>query len=293
MEKGYPGIASSTTNILSRREGRPTISLFFTGPLHAGENLRNLLQRRMAELPLPIQMCDALSRNMPEDLRVIVANCLAHGRRQFVDVVNNFPSEVEYVLECLKVVYKIDAQARQEMLSPAERLTLHQTHSRPVMDELHTWLRQQLDEKKVEPNSSLGAAIRYMQNHWEKLTLFLRVAGAPLDNNLCEQALKMSIRHRKNSLFYKTMKGAVVGDLYMSLIHTCYHSKADPFDYLTQLQRHRGRVLADPGAWLPWNYRLQLASPEDGLQPGIPPSDFESAEPTAAAPPALTHPPDL
>ena len=195
-----------------------------------------MLAKRQGELPPPIQMCDALSRNMPQDLRVILANCLTHGRRNFVDVVAAFPSEVTYVLECLKKVYVTDAEAREQQLSPDERLRRHQEHSRPVMEELRRWLKQQFDDKKVEPNSSLGDAIRYMLKHWEKLTLFLRVAGAPLDNNVCERALKMTIRHRNNSLFYKTMLGALVGDLYMSLIHTCYFSDADPFDYLTELQ---------------------------------------------------------
>ena len=255
-----------TTGILSLAAGRPTIALFFTGPYHSGENLRNLLAKRLDELPPPIQMCDALSRNMPKDLRVILANCLTHGRRNFVDVVQAFPSEVEYVLECLKKVYKTDAQAKEQGLSPDERLRLHQEHSRPVMDELRQWLKQQFDEKMVEPNSSLGGAIRYMLKHWEKLTLFLRVAGAPLDNNLCEQAMKMAIRHRKNSLFYKTMRGAKVGDLYMSLIHTCYFSGADPFDYLTQLQRNQDRVRAAPADWMPWNYRQQLVTAEPGPQ---------------------------
>ena len=97
-----------------------------------------------------------------------------------------------------------------------------------------------------------------MLKHWEKMTLFLRVAGAPLDNNICEQAMKMAIRHRKNSLFYKTMRGAEVGDLYMSLIHTCYFCDADPSDYLTQLQRNGDRVIAAPSDWMPWNYRQQL-----------------------------------
>ena len=246
-----------TTNILSRNEGRPPIALFFTGPHHAGENLRDLLARRQQGLPPPIQMCDPLSRNMPHDLHVIIANCLTHGRRKFVDVVEAFPSEVEYVIECLKKVYRTDAQAAEQRLSPAERLRLHQQDSGPVMDQLHRWLQQQFDERKVEPNSSLGAAISYMLKHWEKLTLFLRVAGAPLDNNICERALKMAIRHRKNSLFYKTMRGAQVGDLYMSLIHTCYFTGADPLDYLTELQRNAARVIAAPGDWMPWNYREQ------------------------------------
>jgi hypothetical protein len=247
-----------TTNILSRNEGRPPIALFFTGPHHAGENLRDLLARRRQGLPPPIQMCDPLSRNMPHDLHVIIANCLTHGRRKFVDVVEAFPSEVEYVIECLKKVYRTDARAAEHRLSSAERLRLHQQDSGPVMVELHRWLQQQFDERKVEPNSSLGAAISYMLKHWEKLTLFLRVAGAPLDNNICEQALKMAIRHRKNSLFYKTMRGAEVGDLYMSLIHTCYFTGADPIDYLTELQQNSARVIAAPSDWMPWNYREQL-----------------------------------
>jgi hypothetical protein len=132
------------------------------------------------------------------------------------------------------------------------------------MDQLHQWLQAQIDDKKVEPNSSLGAAIRYMLRHWDKLTLFLRVPGAPLDNSICEQALKMCIRHRHNSLFYKNLHGADVGDIYMSLIHTCYFAHADPFDYITQLQRHHRRVLSAPRDWLPWNYREQLTAPERG-----------------------------
>ncbi len=270
-----------TTSILSRSEGRPTIALFFTGPHHAGENLRDLLAKRRQDLPPPIQMCDPLSRNMPQDLRVIIANCLTHGRRKFVDVIEAFPSEVEYVIECLKKVYQTDGQAAEQQLSPAKRLQLHQRNSGPVMDELHHWLQQQFGEKRVEPNSSLGKAISYMLKHWDKLTLFLRVPGAPLDNNICEQALKMAIRHRKNSLFYKTMRGAEVGDLYMSLIHTCYFSEADPIHYLTELQRCGARVVAAPGDWMPWNYREQLAAAEADLSRN-PPQQF-AAGPTCTS----------
>lgn len=248
-----------TTNILSLADERPVISLFFTGPRHAGENLRDLLTKRTAALPPPLQMCDALSRNLPGDLQTIVANCLSHGRRNFHELADKFPPQVDKVLECLKNVYRMDAIAQQESLSPDDRWRLHQKESGPRMEELQQWLRLQFDEHQVEPNSALGGAVGYMLKHWDKLTLFLRVPGAPLDNNLCEQALKMSIRHRKNSLYYKTMRGAGVGDLYMSLIHTCYHSQVDPFHYLTQLQRHHERVAAAPADWLPWNYQRQLA----------------------------------
>jgi hypothetical protein len=270
-----------TTSILSLAEDRPTIALFFTGPHHAGENLRQLLTARREGLPPPIQMCDALSRNMPEDLRVILANCLVHGRRNFVDVVEYFPTEVKYVLECLKHVYTIDAEAKQQRLSPKERLKLHQKQSGPVMDKLQLWLKTQFDERLVEPNSSLGDAISYMLKHWSKLTLFLRVPGAPLDNNVAERALKMAIRHRRNSLFYKTMRGAAVGDLYMSIIHTCYFARVSPIDYLTALQRHHDQVHAAPADWTPWNYQRQLTAAASVLNPGrSPPGETVSSTST-------------
>ncbi|HLW79190.1 MAG TPA: transposase [Terriglobia bacterium] len=236
------------------------IALFISGRQHAGENLVQVLRRRATDLPPPIQMCDALSRNMPSELRTIIANCLAHGRRQFVEVNERFPAECRYVLEALEKVYRNDALARKDNLSAEERLTFHQTQSGPVMEELRDWLNRQFDERLVEPNSGLGAAINYLRKHWEKLTLFLRVAGAPLDNNICERALKKAIMHRKNSLFYKTQNGAAVGDLYMSLIHTCELNDVNPFDYLNELQRHADEVAKAPAAWLPWNYHEQLAA---------------------------------
>jgi hypothetical protein len=203
-------------------------------------------------------MCDALSRNLPGELRTILAHCVAHARRQFVDIYERFPEPCRHVLEALAVVYRNDAIARERRLSPEARLQWHQEASGPTMRQLHDWLTRQLDERLAEPNSALGGAIRYMLKHWEKLTLFLRQAGAPLDNNLCERALKKAILHRKNALFYRTENGARVGDLFMSLIYTCQLNEANPFDYLTQLQRHAGRVVAGPEVWMPWNYRAAL-----------------------------------
>jgi transposase len=249
-----------TSGIVSVGEDRK-IALYFTGGRHAGENLAEVLKQRSAELPSPIQMCDALSRNVPKlpaGVEILLANCLAHGRRQFVDVAENFPNECRYVLELLGQVYLHDAEARQRSLTPDERLRLHQQRSRPVMDKLHAWLKTPLDERKTEPNSGLGQAIGYLLRHWQPLTLFLRKAGAPLDNNIAERALKRAILHRKNSLFYKTVHGAEVGDLFMSLIHTCELNGANPFDYLTELQRHAEELHHNPASWMPWNYRGKL-----------------------------------
>ncbi len=128
-----------------------------------------------------------------------------------------------------------------------------------MMEKLRAWSSAQFEERNVEPNSGLGQAISYLLKHWGKLTLFLRVAGAPIDNNLVEHALKKAILHRRNSLFYRTRNGARMGDLYMSLIHTCELNGVNPFDYLIELQRHAGELKRVPSEWMPWNYRDTLA----------------------------------
>lgn len=250
-----------TTGIISQAGGHP-IALFFTGQKHAGENLDQVLKHRAADLAKPLQMCDALSRNIPKEFETILCNCLGHARRGVVDLVDHFPEECRKILESLREVYRVDALAKEQKLSDTQRLTLHQEHSQPVMEELHRWMKEQMDQKKVEPNSGLGQGIAYFLKHWEPLTRFLSVPGAPLDNNITERALKMSILHRKNSLGYKTLRGAKVGDVFMSLIHTCELNKINPFDYLMALQKHAASVRKDPSAWLPWNYKKTLEASE-------------------------------
>lgn len=242
-----------TTNILAEVAQHP-VALYFTGWQHAGENLAAVLRQRATDLAPPIQMCDALSRNMHPEAHTILAHCLAHGRREFVSVAPSFPAECRHVLDSLGEVYRFDAEARELGLKPEPRLVHHQTHSQPVLARLKAWMQEKIDGKRVEPNSGLGQAIGYMLKHWMPLTLFLRQAGAPLDNNACERALKMAILHRKNSLSYKTLNGARVGDLFMSLINTCRLNQINPFAYLLAIATHPGEVQACPSAWLPWNY---------------------------------------
>jgi hypothetical protein len=235
------------------------------GRRHAGENVAAVLAQRTAGLEPPILMCDALTRNVPKVFAVVLSNCLAHGRRQIVDVAPNFPEESRYILETFREVYLVDADARDRQLSAEARLALHQEQSRPRMEALHTWLRTQLEEHRIEPNSGLGQAMRYLLRHWIPLTRFLEVAGAPLDSNIVERALKRAILHRKASLFYKTPKGARVGDLFMTLIHTCGLNRVEAFDYLTVLQDRLDAVKAAPAAWLPWTYRDTLRQIDQAL----------------------------
>ncbi len=247
-----------TTGIVSINDARKIV-LFISGRKHAGENLNELLSQRDISLHTPLQMCDALSRNTPSEFITILAYCLVHARRHFVDAAVNFPEECQFVIETLAEVYHYDAIAKEKNMSAEQRLQHHQKNSAELMGELEEWLEEQIEQKNVEPNSSLGDAIYYMLNHWEQLTAFLRIPNAPLDNNIAERALKKAILHRKNSLFFKTEHGAAVGDMLMSLIYTCEQSATSSFDYLKALQNHADDVKDNPSDWMPWNFSATIS----------------------------------
>lgn len=247
-----------TTGVVSITDAGK-IALYTTGPQHAGENLQDILDHRPTHLPAPIQMCDGLSRNEPKS-ETVKANCNIHGRREFVEIADHFPPECEYVLETIKLVYKHETDTIKQKMSPDQRLLHHQQNSAQPMENMKLWMEQKLSEHLVEPNGGLGLAFNYVLKRWGKLTLFLRKAGVPLDNNICERILKTSIRHRDNSLFYKTMTGAKVGDFFMSVIQTCRLCGKDPFDYLTTARRFSECLCANPSAWMPWNYQATAAS---------------------------------
>ena len=117
-----------------------------------------------------------------------------------------------------------------------------------------------MDKKLVEPNEPLGKSVNYMLNHWHKLTQFLRVDGAPLDNNAMEQGLKIPIRGRKNWMFYKNTYGASVGGVLTSIIYTCMLSNVNPLNYLVEIQENQVQMIKNPDAWLPWCYQDTLSS---------------------------------
>ncbi len=239
------------------------IYLFNTNKLSAGKEFAALLNKRTSENDF-ISMTDASSSNFPnlnDDLmaRWVITLCLCHGRRYFVDLLGDDDEDINLVLDIIADVYKNEKYCKQNRLSDADRLQYHQTHSAPLMKALHTWLNNLMLYKKVEPNSAHGKAITYLLKRWEWLTQFLRVLGAALDNNICEIAIKVAIRYRKSSLFYKTFYGATIGDAMMSLLHTAACADINIFDYFNALQIYATQVQTTPESWLPWNYQATLA----------------------------------
>ena len=248
--------SSWTTGIVATglEHAARTIVLYASGRRHAGENLDRILDDR-TEAGEFIHMADAASRT-PKAKRRIPANCLTHARRYFVELDEAFPEWCERVLDDMATIYRNDDETRE--MDPSARLLYHQEHSRPVMTALLTWIEQQFTERLVEPNSRLGKAFGYVKNHWSGLTRFLEVPGVPLDNNVAERELKPSLRHRKNSLFFKTQAGADIGDVLMSQTRTCVVNGVDPVAYLTAIGTHAAEARASPEAWLPWTYKTTL-----------------------------------
>lgn len=246
------------TTCIIAQSGAHKIALYYTGTQHAGENCTDVLRHRQPELSPIIQMCDASSMNIPEAMETILCNCLSHGFRKFRDLLEFFPEPCSIVIKALSIIFKNDAHAKSEKLDKMARWHFHRQHSKPVMLALHRWLKSQLADKQVEPNSSLGKAIRYLLKHWKALRRFLVVPGAPIDNNVVERALKIAIRVRKAALFYKTEHGARVGSILTSLIVTADLANENPFEYLVALQNYKSLVFKDPDAWTPWRYRETL-----------------------------------
>jgi transposase len=240
--------------------GARKIALFFSGNKHAGENMAMILKKREEGLALPNLMCDALSRNKPKEVSVNHGNCMDHCRREYVDLVKQFEAECEYFLGKLGNIYRNDSEAKRFELDDDERQWYHWAHSRPIMEELHAWCLSKFENKEVEPNSLLGRAMNYFLNHFPELAKFYQTPGMPIANSPVEQLLKTAVLHRKNSLFYQTVMGALVGDVLMSIIQTAKRARANVLDYLTKLQLYTADVKLNPRAWFPWNYteRVEL-----------------------------------
>jgi transposase len=255
-----------TTIIRSRMDDGPETILYYTGHSHQGENMGQLLKKNDNFQKKPvIHMADASSMSNikidpseDEDFMIFVCRCLVHARRQFVQSMVGFREQSMFAIEKFAKIFIFEREAVAAGLNSQARLAFHQEKSAPLMKELFDWCKKSLDEKLVEPNCSLGKAMKYFLNHYEELCGFLKYESALLHNNDSERGIKASIRHRKNSLFYRNYNGAMVGDIWQSLIETCRENEIDPRHYINTLLDNEELVKDNPYKWLPWNYKQQL-----------------------------------
>jgi hypothetical protein len=228
------------------------IAIYRSGRNHCGENAAELLKRRPSQLDPIKKMSDAANTNTSAKIPAIIFLCLAHSRGKFKKIKKIFPDECKAAIDIIGQVYDYEEQTQQ--MTKAQRLAYHQEHSLPLLEKLRLQMQEQLDNKDVEPVSSLGGAYYYFLDHFKELTQFTRILGAPLDNNICERILRLAALHRKNSLFYQNDYGAFVGDLCMSLITSCQLNEVDPNKYLITIIEQATAARFNPAAYLPWNY---------------------------------------
>lgn len=248
-----------TSGVIATLSNHQCCVLFQTNIGHVGEWIDEIVATRRPDAPTPVLMSDGLSSNRATRLGDYhEAFCNAHARREFVEVLDHFPDIVPWILEQYGLIWTHEAYCQEHELGSQQRLDYHRRHALPVMKQLRDWGQQQLDTEKIEENSGLGKALGYLLRHFEPLTAFCRWPDVPLDNNQMEATLKLIIRGRKNSLFYKSLAGAAVGDVLTSLIATCDKARINTFDYLVVVQRHAEQIKSQPELWLPWNYRQTL-----------------------------------
>lgn len=247
-----------TSGVIATTTDNRRIVLFETNIGHAGEFIDQILLNRKSSSSPPIIMSDALPSNQPTVRDSVISLCNSHGRRQFVDVINHFPDEVEHILKRYGEIWTNEHHVVEQELSSLARLEYHKKYSLPIMSEIKQWGETHLADETVEENSGLGKAIRYFNKHFVGLSRFCSIEGAMLDNNHIEAMLKIIVRNRKNAMFHKTLFGATVGDVITSMIATGSEAGINVFDYFTELQRNKDKVKSHPENYLPWNYRENI-----------------------------------
>jgi hypothetical protein len=251
-----------TTSVLGTTQSQEKISIFVTGKEHAGEVLDKLLPNRTNSEDV-LLACDGSSQNTDTKFRDILTVCLcnAHAYRKFAECENDYPSLIPEIIKAYQKVFDSERFCVDKDIKGADRLEYHRRNSLSSMMEIYQKLTFWQERKLFTPKSALGQASRYFLKNFEELCAFLNHIGAPLHNNDNEIEIKVSVKHRKNSLFYKTETGAHIGDIWMSLIQTAMLNKINPWAWIVDLLRNPEHVSQNPKAWLPWNWKtLEVAT---------------------------------
>jgi hypothetical protein len=260
-------------------QGEETYCLFQSSPENAGHFLNDLLNRRDSSLPAPLQMSDGSSANICEDHETVHGMCMDHARRKFYDVRESFPKHWEYIQPIIAEIYKADAEAKTKFQGDKDakkkRLEWHQKKSLEAFETILNWCRSSIDPQakqeaptaKVEPNSTLGRAMKYFIYNEKYLRKFLEVEGMPIASIEVERLIKTIVLQRKNSLQFYSQNGADFGDAMSSIIATCRINEINPLNYLRILLENPRKVLAAPQKWLP---RLVAAKLRDSSPKALP-----------------------
>lgn len=166
---------------------------------------------------------------------VTLLHCMAHARRKFDEAKSNDNTRAEYALTEIQKLYAIERQAKVDALPPEQLYVLRQEKSIPVLENLKAWMIE--NYKAVLPQSTIGQAIFYSLQRWDKLMLYTTDSRLQIDNNLVENAIRPVAIGRKNYLFAGSHNGARRAAMLYSFLGTCKINNVNPFDWLKDILR--------------------------------------------------------
>lgn len=185
-----------------------------------------------------------------------LVGCMAHVRRKFNNALKSLPgkesaqrSKAAMAMSFIQRLYRIEHQIK--WLTAHEKQQQRQTESMPILIEFKAWLEKQV----VLPKSTLGRAINYTLNQWEKVIRYCNDGHLDIDNNSDERAIKSFAVGRKNWLFADSPQGAQTNAVFYSLIETSKLHGLNEFAYLIYVFKElpKAKCVEDIEALLPWN----------------------------------------
>jgi hypothetical protein len=272
----------NTTAILGY-EGKHVVCAYISGRKHQGENAHTLNLLRSHDTPV-VRMTDAASKTtstheFPEpdprgfvlahggktiiDSRVNTVHCLTHLRNKFDDLKNCATELCTFILDRIGSIYEVDDEAERDGLGPQARLALHQNKSTQFVEEIRERINRELAAKTWLPKEPIAKALSYAKEHLDACTAFCRLAGCPLDSNAAERGIIPVVRHRLSSLAFQTDRGALVGDIAMTLSGTAVLAHINPIEYISRCLEFSADVHQNPQAWFPWCYETRWKELKD------------------------------
>lgn len=199
------------------------------------------------------------------------ALCWAHGRRKVFELADIAQAAQRKARGktavvspiALEAVRRIDALFDIERAingkPSAERLTVRQAQSAPLVAELEAWMREQ--RAKLSRHDPVAKALDYMLTRWPAFTGFLSDGRICLTNNAAERALRGIALGRKAWLFCGSDRGGERAARMYSLIVTAKMNDVDPqawlADVLARIAEHPAQQIDE---LLPWNWRRPSSS---------------------------------
>ena len=160
---------------------------------------------------------------------IILAGCMAHGRRKFSEALSN-NNKAGYVLAEIQKLYAIERYLTDNAITGEDKLQYRTENAIPLLKQLGTWMQNAYTE--VLPGSAFGKALFYSITRWQKLSLYATTSLLNIDNNAVENSIRPVVIGRKNYLFAGSHAAAQRAAMFYSLLATCKNYQVNPYDWL-------------------------------------------------------------